>query len=103
MMLWFIIIKTLTSKKYENKKLKYNTDPYNTVLDITRIRAGPQMAISVSFSHIIYPFYSQYNTDWIANMEIGLDPNNSIMKRLWCTCIRKCCMLKNATSTDVEE
>ena len=29
-----------------------------------------------------YTFYSQYNTDWIANTEIGLDPNNSDIKRL---------------------
>ena len=33
-------------------------------------------------------FYSPYNTDWIANTEIGLDPNNSVIKRLWC--IYKC-------------
>ena len=29
-------------------------------------------------------FYSHYNTDWIANSIIGLDPNNSVVKRLWC-------------------
>ena len=23
----------------------------------------------------VYTFYSRYNTDWIANEEIGLDPN----------------------------
>ena len=63
----------------------YNTVHYNTVLDITRIRVGPQIAISDFFSYIIYAFYCQYNTDWIANMEIGLDPNNSVIKRLWCT------------------
>ena len=33
----------------------------------------------------VYTFYSRYNTDWIANTEIGLDPNNSVIKRLWCT------------------
>ena len=32
-----------------------------------------------------YTFYSRYNTVWIANMEIGLDPNNSVIKRLWCS------------------
>ena len=32
-----------------------------------------------------YTFYSRYNTDWIANTENGLDPNNSVLKRLWCT------------------
>ena len=45
------------------------------------------MAIQDSFSHIIYAFYSHYNTVWIANTEIGLDPNDSVKKRLWC--IRK--------------
>ena len=32
-----------------------------------------------------YTFHSRYNTDWIANREIGLDPNNSVIKRLWCS------------------
>ena len=64
----------------------YNTVHYNTVLDITRIRDGPQMAIQGSFFYIIYAFYSRYNTVWIANTEIGLDPNNSVIKRLWCIC-----------------
>ena len=35
----------------------------------------------------IYIFYSCYNTDWIANMEIVLDPNNSVIKRLRCMCM----------------
>ena len=34
-----------------------------------------------------YTFYSCYNTDWIANIEMGLDPSNSVIKRLRCTCI----------------
>ena len=34
-----------------------------------------------------YTFYSRYNTVWIANTEIGLDPNNSVIKRLWCTTV----------------
>ena len=58
----------------------YNTVHYNTVLDITRISIGPLYYI---FLHN-YTFYSRYNTIWIANMEIGLDPNNSVIKRLWC-------------------
>ena len=62
----------------------YNMVCYNTVLDITRIRVGPQKAISYFFSYITYGFYSQYNMDWIANREIGLDPKNSVIKRLWC-------------------
>ena len=32
----------------------------------------------------IYIFYSHYNMDWIANMEIVLDPNKSVIKRLRC-------------------
>ena len=35
-------------------------------------------------TRLIYTFYSHYNTDWIANMEIVLDPYNSVKKRLWC-------------------
>ena len=31
-----------------------------------------------------YIFYSHYNMDWIANTEIGLDSNNSVIKRLRC-------------------
>ena len=27
----------------------------------------------------VYTFHSRYNTDWIANMEIGLDPSNSVI------------------------
>ena len=32
-----------------------------------------------------YTFYSHYNTDWIANTEIDLDQNNSVIMRLWCS------------------
>ena len=32
----------------------------------------------------VYTFYSCYNIDWIANMEIVLDPKNSAIKMLWC-------------------
>ena len=32
----------------------------------------------------IYMFYSRHNTDWIANTENVLDPNNSAIKRLRC-------------------
>ena len=28
-------------------------------------------------------FYSGYSTDWIANKEIGLNPNHSVIKRVW--------------------
>ena len=34
----------------------------------------------------VYIFYSHYNTVWIANTEIVLDPNNSVIKRLRCRC-----------------
>ena len=27
----------------------------------------------------------RYNMDWIVNTEIVLDPNKSVIKRLWCT------------------
>ena len=33
----------------------------------------------------IYIFYSRNNTDWIANVKIGLNPNNSVIKRLRCS------------------
>ena len=42
------------------------------------------MAIQNFFSYITYAFYSQYNTVWISNTEIVLDPNNSVVKRLAC-------------------
>ena len=35
-----------------------------------------------------YTFYSRYNTVWIAKTKICLDPNNSVIKRLWCNCIQ---------------
>ena len=63
----------------------YYTVRYNTVLDITRVNAGPQMVIKKLILLYNYTFYSRYNTDWIANTEIGLDPNKSVIKRLWCT------------------
>ena len=48
------------------------------VLDITLITVGPQLDI---FAICLY-IYTRYNTDWIANTEIGLDPSNSLIKRL---------------------
>ena len=47
---------------------------YNTVLDITLVIVGPELVI----------LDSRLNTDWIANKEIGLYPNNSAIKRLRC-------------------
>ena len=55
----------------------YNMVRNNTVLDITLITVGPQL-----FWLYVYTFYSHYNMDWIANTEIGLDPRNSVIKRL---------------------
>ena len=52
-----------------------------TVLDITLIAVGPQL---YCFAICLY-IYSRYNTDWIANTEIGLDPSNSVIKRLRCS------------------
>ena len=59
----------------------YNTVHYNTVLDITWVIAGLQMVIKDNCT-----IYSCYNTEWIANTEIGLDPNklnNSVLKRFF--------------------
>ena len=28
--------------------------------------------------------HRRYNTVWIVNTEIVLDPNNNVIKRLWC-------------------
>ena len=56
---------------------------YNTVLDITLITAGPQLVILDYFCYMsIDTLYSRYKKDWIANSD--LDPNNSVIKRLWC-------------------
>ena len=60
----------------------YNTVHYNTVLDITRIRIGPQVTIENTFAYITDAFYFQYNTVWMAYTETGLDPNKSVIKRL---------------------
>ena len=56
---------------------------YNTVLVKTLITVGPQLVILDYFCYLsIDTFYSHYNTVWIANTEIGLDPNNySVIKR----------------------
>ena len=61
----------------------YNTVYYKKVLDITLIFVGPQLDC---FCYV-YTFHSHYNTVWIANMEIGLDPSNCVINRLRCTCI----------------
>ena len=59
----------------------YNTLHYNMV--ITLITVGPQLVI-LDYFCFVYTFYSGYNMACIANMEIGLDPNSSVIKRLWC-------------------
>ena len=61
----------------------YNTLHYNTVLDITLITVGPQLVILECFCYMSIHF-TLVITDWIANTEIGLDPNNSVIKRLRC-------------------
>ena len=63
----------------------HSTVRYRTVLDIhnTDHPWTPNAHFRL-FLLYMYTFYSRYNTDWIANMEIGLDPNNSVIKRLWC-------------------
>ena len=37
------------------------------------------------FAGYIYTIYFRYSTVWIANMEIGFNPNNSVIKRFRCT------------------
>ena len=63
----------------------YNRVYYNTVLDIIWIRVGMQMTIYrvklIFLYH--YAFYTLCNTVFIANKEINLDPNNSVIKRFW--------------------
>ena len=84
----------LEEKRKKKKKTVYLSTPgprnnmllYITVLDITLITVGLQLLISNYFCLFLlyfYTFYSRYNTVWIANTEIGLDPNNSVIKRLW--------------------
>ena len=38
-------------------------------------------------SNFVHTFYSRYNTNWITDtllgQAVGLDPNNSVIKRLW--------------------
>ena len=65
----------------------YNTVRYNMVWGITRISVGPQFVILDLLSYITIHFTLVIiiNTVWIANTEIGLDPNNSVIKRLRCT------------------
>ena len=65
----------------------YNMLHYNTIFDITLITVGPQLVILDYFCYV-YTFYSHYTTACIANTEIGLEPNNSVIKRLWCISIQ---------------
>ena len=60
----------------------YNMVRYNTVLDITLITVKPQLDYFLLY---LYTLNSCYNTDLLANTEIGLDPINSVIKRLRCT------------------
>ena len=60
----------------------YNTVHYNTVLDINNTDLC-WIPIRL-FLLYVYTFYSRYNADGVANMEIGLDPSNSVIKRLRC-------------------
>ena len=57
---------------------------YNTVFYITGVIAGPHRSFKTDFA-INYTIDSRNNRDWIADTEIGLDPNNSVIKRL-CIC-----------------
>ena len=71
---FFIYIRTL--------QLLYNMVCYNTVLGITRFKDGSQKCIDYkwSFFNIIYTFLFG-----LTNTFYAMDPNNSVIKRLWCT------------------
>ena len=71
----------ISEKRTINPGPLFNTGRYNTVLDITLIIVGPQLDY---FGYMSICFFSCYNTDWIANTEIGLDASNSVIKRLRC-------------------
>ena len=70
----------------------YNTIHYNMVLDITLISVGSQLHYFCYMYMFIH--FTRYNTDWIANMETGLEPSNSVIKRLRFISI-KCSLLWN--------
>ena len=58
---------------------------YNTDFDITRIRAGAQMVMKHWFSIYLLTKYFILDIEvWITNKEISFDPNNSVLKKLWC-------------------
>ena len=60
------------------------------------------MAILDSFFYITCAFYSRYNKVRMANMEIGLDSNKSVIKRLWCTYINSTIStITTATTTTI--
>ena len=42
---------------------------------------------------ISYAIYSRFNPVWIANADIKMDPQNSVIKTLWCTRSTWCCIL----------
>ena len=83
----------------------YNMLHYTMVLDITLIIVGCQIVMldfffffcymSIHFTHVI---------TWIANKELVLDPNNSVIKRLWCMSVElvvsysKIVMLKSSST-----
>ena len=58
---------------------------YSTDLDITLISAAPKCQFLTNFAVYLY-IYTLYDTDLVHNTEIGLGPNSSVIKRLWCTC-----------------
>ena len=79
----------------DTHKTLYNTVRYKTVLDTTRFKDGSQkckdyiekMTINGHFFYIIYIFLFGYNTvvhSCITNKVYAFDPNNIVIKRLWC-------------------
>ena len=55
---------------------------YSMDLDITWTIYGPKMVILNLFCHISIHF-TRYNTDWIADTDIVLDPYYNV-QRMWC-------------------
>ena len=62
----------------------YNTVRYNTVLYITQFKDGSQKCIDYieKLPMVIFQ-YNLYIFVWLNNTVYAMDPNNSVIKRLW--------------------
>ena len=72
----------LSKSKHSTPEPLYNTLRYNTVFGYNTDLCWTPIAHFILFLLYFYTFYSRYNRVWIANTEIGLDPKNSVIKRL---------------------